>query len=60
MLLLKDITKLIKIAHYGVVAIVAYGVFVIYIFIENMANGTVLDYSDDIVLFSWNFSKPAG
>lgn len=36
MLLIKDIISIIKLAHYGVVAVCAYGVFIIYIFVNNL------------------------
>lgn len=36
MLLIKDIRTIVKIAHYGVIALFAYGVFIIYIFTKNI------------------------
>lgn len=36
MLLIRDIISIIKLAHYGVLAVCAYGVFIIYIFVNNL------------------------
>ncbi|CAK74835.1 unnamed protein product (macronuclear) [Paramecium tetraurelia] len=58
MLLLKDITKIIKFAHYGVVAIICYCIFIIYIFSANMIN--INEFKGDITWFTWNFIQPAG
>lgn len=58
MLLLKDITKIIKFAHYGVVAIISYCIFIIYIFINNLSK--LDEFKSDIKWFTWNFITPAG
>lgn len=45
-----------KIAHYGVIALFAYGVFIIYIFIQNLLSDDISQKLDGIVLWSWEFS----
>jgi sodium-coupled neutral amino acid transporter 9 len=57
-LVIKDISKIIKLAEYGVIAIFSYGFFIIYIFIKNLFSSNF--NSKDIVYFTWNFSDPAG
>lgn len=57
-LVIKDISKIIKLAEYGVIAIFSYGFFIIYIFIKNLFSSNF--NSNDIVYFTWNFSDPAG
>ena len=58
LLVIKDISKIIKLAEYGVIAIFSYGFFIIYIFIKNFFSSNF--NSKDIVYFTWNFSDPAG
>ncbi|CAK62184.1 unnamed protein product (macronuclear) [Paramecium tetraurelia] len=60
LLLIKDITTIVKIAHYGVIALFAYGIFIIYIFIVNLASEDISQKFEQITLWSWEFSQPAG
>jgi sodium-coupled neutral amino acid transporter 9 len=59
-LFIRNISKLIKLAEFGVVAIVSFGVFVLYIFLRNVLDGTVSKYIGDMVYFTTNISEPAG
>ena len=59
-LFIKDITKLIKLAEFGIVAIISYSLFVVYIFIKNIADGTVADKIGEMNYFTSNFNEPAG
>jgi sodium-coupled neutral amino acid transporter 9 len=58
LLLFKDITQIIEIAKFGIIALVAYSLFVVYIFVVNIS-GASFNF-DDVKLFSWNFGSPAG
>jgi hypothetical protein len=57
---LKNIGFLLKLAEIGVVAILTYGTFVIYIFFKNITSSEFGEYEKDIVWFSWDIVTPAG
>ncbi len=58
MLLYKDISSIIHLAVFGIAALIAYAMFIIYFFITNISKE---DFNIDLInLFTWNFIEPAG
>jgi hypothetical protein len=57
---LKNIGFLLKLAEIGVVAILSYGIFILYIFIKNITSSEFDVYKEDIVWLSWDIVTPAG
>lgn len=57
---IKEIKIILNFARYGVLAIISYGIFVIYIFITNIQSDSFQSSTGDIILFTFNVSEPAG
>jgi sodium-coupled neutral amino acid transporter 9 len=59
-LFIRNIGILIKLAEFGVVAIISYGLFVLYIFFQNLFDGTISSHVGEMTYFTMNLSEPAG
>jgi sodium-coupled neutral amino acid transporter 9 len=58
---MKELTGIIKLAKFGVVAVVLYGSFILYSFIDNVLSGRVADYwNSDVKYFSDDVAGVAG
>lgn len=57
---LRNLSLIIKFGKVGVIAIFAYGLFIIETFIENIANGNVTKHWNEMKYFSPNFALVAG
>ena len=57
---LNDVSFLIRLAKFGIFAIASYGVFLVYLFIENLVNGNFIKYDSELPMFSSDFAAITG
>jgi hypothetical protein len=60
---IKDFVLLVKIASYGILSIISYCIFIIYVFATNMSSSDgYREYAKEhpITLFSWDIGSLAG
>lgn len=57
---MKNITNIIALGKYGIVAIFSYFIFIIYIFIKNIMDETFNSKLNDLKLFSNDFGGVTG
>ncbi|KAM3140772.1 hypothetical protein pb186bvf_007177 [Paramecium bursaria] len=60
LLLFKDIEKIIKIAHYGVFAIILYCFYIVFIFFQTLFDGKFSENAESITWFTTDISEAAG
>ncbi len=57
---MRELSPLIRLAKYGVIAIMVYGLFIIYIFFKNVTSSGFSDRWGQMHMFTSDFSGVAG